>query len=109
MAALHMHSRKDQDAAAALVELLKPGAWIPSAHARWLPVVEALLEAFLRHFEPEVLARLLDDQRALPPSASAGVRAARMARGIDRFAQNMSDVWRGMHAFQRRLAQHSRP
>jgi ubiquinone biosynthesis protein len=70
---------KDQDAAAALVELLKPGAWIPSAYTRWFPVVEALLEAFLRHFEPEVLARLLDDQRALPPSASAGVRAARMA------------------------------
>jgi ubiquinone biosynthesis protein len=70
---------KDQDAAAALVELLKPDAWIPPAHARWLLVVEALLETFLRHFEPEVLARLLDDQRALPPSASAGVRAARMA------------------------------
>ena len=79
MPAPHMRTSKDRDAAAVLVELLQPGAWIPSAHARWLPVVEALLEAFLRHFEPEVLTRLLDDQRALPPSASAGVRAARMA------------------------------
>jgi len=75
----HMRTTNDRDAAAVLVDLLEPGAWIPAAHARWLPVVEALLEAFLRHFEPEVLTRLLDHQRALPPSASAGVRAARMA------------------------------
>ena len=70
---------KDKDAASLLVELLKPGAWIPLAHARWLPVIEALLEAFLRHFDGAVLGRLLDDQRALPPSATAGARAARMA------------------------------
>ena len=70
---------KDQDAAAVLVELLNLGAWIPPAHARWLPVIEALLEAFLRHFDCAVLAQLLDQQRALPPSASAAARAARMA------------------------------
>jgi ubiquinone biosynthesis protein len=70
---------KDKDAAAVLVELLQPGAWIAPAHARWVPVIEALLEAFLRHFEPALLARLLDHQRALPPSASAAARAARMA------------------------------
>src|ERR1700741_4793703 len=74
-----MPTNKDRDPAAVLVELLEPGAWIPSAHARWLPVVETLLEAFLRHFEPEGLTRLRDHQRALPASASAGVRAARMA------------------------------
>jgi ubiquinone biosynthesis protein len=79
MPAPQMPTNKDRDPAAVLVELLEPGAWIPSAHARWLPVVETLLEAFLRHFEPEVLTRLLDHQRALPASASAGVRAARMA------------------------------
>jgi ubiquinone biosynthesis protein len=70
---------KDKDAAAILVEFLNPGAWIPPAYARWLPVIEALLEAFLRHFDCAVLAQLLDQQRALPPSASAAARAARMA------------------------------
>jgi len=70
---------EDKDAAAVLVELLNPRAWIPPAHARWLPVIEALLEAFLRHFDPAMLAHLLDDQRALPPSAPAAVRAVRMA------------------------------
>ena len=75
----HIRPSKDKDAAAILVELLKPGAWIPPAHARWLPVIEALLEALLRHFDRAVLAQLLDHQRALPPSASAAARAARMA------------------------------
>ena len=70
---------KDKDAAAVLVELLNPGAWISPAHARWLPLIEALLEAFLRHFDRAVLAQLLDHQRALPPSASAAARAAQMA------------------------------
>jgi ubiquinone biosynthesis protein len=71
-----------KDAAAVLVELLRPAAWIPAAHARWVPVIEALLTAFLRHFEHAVLARLLDDQRTLPLSASPAVRAARMACGL---------------------------
>ena len=75
----HIRPSKDKDAAAALVELLQPGAWIPPAQAQWLPVIEALLEAFLRHFDSAVLALLLDHQRALPPSASAAARAARMA------------------------------
>src|SRR5271167_4006878 len=75
----HIRPSRDKDAAAVLVELLKPDAWIPPEHARWLPVIEALLEAFLRHFDPVVLAQLLDHQRALPPSASAAARAARMA------------------------------
>ena len=70
---------RDKDAAAVLVEFLKPGAWIPPAHVGWLPVIEALLEAFLRHFDGAVLAQLLDHQRALPPSAAAAARAARMA------------------------------
>jgi ubiquinone biosynthesis protein len=70
---------KDKDAAAVLVELLNPGAWIPPAHAQWLPVIEALLQLFLRHFDCAVLTRLLDHQRALPASASAAARAARMA------------------------------
>jgi hypothetical protein len=52
---LHIGPRKETDGAALLVELLKPGAWIPSGHARWLPVIEALLEAFLRHFDRAVL------------------------------------------------------
>jgi hypothetical protein len=78
-ASQHILPSKDKDAAAVLVELLKPGAWIPPAHARWLPIIEALLEAFLRHFDRAVLAQLLDHQRALPPSASAAARAARMA------------------------------
>ena len=77
----HIRPSKDKDAAAILVELLKPGAWIPPAHARWLPVIEALLEAFLRHFDRAVLAQLLDHQRALPPSASAARRARREWRG----------------------------
>ena len=70
---------KDKDAAATLVEFLQPGAWISPAHARWLPVVEALLEAFLRHFDRALLVQLLEQQRALPPTASAAARAARMA------------------------------
>lgn len=70
---------KEMDAAALLVELLKPGTWIPPGQARWLPVIEALLEAFLRHFDSAVLAQLLEHQRALPPSASTAARAARMA------------------------------
>jgi ubiquinone biosynthesis protein len=78
----HIDSSRDKDAATVLVELLKPGAWIPPAQARWLPVVEALLEAFLRHFDRAVLAQLLDDQWALPPSAPAAVRAVRMAREL---------------------------
>src|ERR1700731_3812217 len=49
----HIRPSKDKGAADVLVELLKPHAWIPPAHgARWLPVIEALLEAFLRHFRP---------------------------------------------------------
>src|ERR1700732_5332704 len=75
----HIRPSKDKDAAAVLVELLQPGAWIPPAHARWLPVIEALLEAFLRHFDRAVLAQLLEHQRALPPSASAAAHAAQMA------------------------------
>ena len=75
----HIGPSKDKDAAAVLVELLEPGAWIPPAHARWRPIIEAVLEAFLRHFDCAVLAQLLDHQRALPPSASVAVRAARMA------------------------------
>jgi ubiquinone biosynthesis protein len=75
----NIRASKHKDAAALLVELLKPAAWIPPAHARWVPVIEALLEAFLRHFDRGVLARLLDHQRALPKSASAAARAARMA------------------------------
>ena len=78
-APIHIGPSKDKDADAVLVELLKPSAWIPPAHARWRPVIEALLEAFLRHFDRAALAQLLDHQRALPPSASAGARAARMA------------------------------
>jgi ubiquinone biosynthesis protein len=76
---LEIRPSKEKDAAAVLVELLQPRAWIPPAHARWVPVIEAMLEAFLRQFDRAVLAQLLDDQRALPPSASAGARAARMA------------------------------
>ena len=75
----HILPSKDKDAAAVLVELLEPGAWIPAAQARWRPIIEAVLEAFLRHFDCAVLAQLLDHQRALPPSASVAARAARMA------------------------------
>jgi ubiquinone biosynthesis protein len=69
----------DRDTAAVLVELLNPAAWVPPAHARWIPVIEALLELFLRYLDPAVLTQLLDQQRALPQSASAAERAARMA------------------------------
>jgi ubiquinone biosynthesis protein len=75
----HIRPSEEKDTAAILVELLKPGVWIPQAHARWLPLVKTLLEAFLRHFDPAVLAQLLAHQRALPASASAAARAARMA------------------------------
>jgi ubiquinone biosynthesis protein len=73
---------EQKDAATILVELLNPSAWIPPAHTKWVPVIEALLGAFLRHFDPAVLAQLLDDQRALPPSATPAERAARMASGL---------------------------
>jgi ubiquinone biosynthesis protein len=79
LAPLHISPSQDKDAAAVLVELLKPGEWIPPAHARWLPVIEALLAAFLRHFDHAVVIRLLDQQRALPSSTSAAARAARLA------------------------------
>ena len=75
----HIGPSENKDAATVLVELLKPSSWIPPAHARWLPVIEALLESFLRQFDSAVLAQLLDHQRALPPSASAATRAAQMA------------------------------
>ncbi len=77
--AAHIGPGKEKDVAARLVALLKPGGWIPPGQARWLPVIEALLETFLRHFDHAVLAQLLEHQRALPSSASAAVRAARMA------------------------------
>jgi ubiquinone biosynthesis protein len=73
---------EEKDAPTVLVELLNPSAWIPPAHARWVPVIEALLGAFLRHFDQAVLTRLLDEQRALPPSATPAERAARMASGL---------------------------
>jgi ubiquinone biosynthesis protein len=69
----------NQDTAAVLVQLLQPGAWVPSDQARWIPLIESVLEAFLRYLEPAVLARLLDQQRALPATASPAARAARMA------------------------------
>jgi ubiquinone biosynthesis protein len=69
----------DKDTAAALVQLMSPAAWIPQGHARWAPVIQSLLEAFLRQFDPALLTRLMDEQRALPPFASAAERAARMA------------------------------
>jgi ubiquinone biosynthesis protein len=69
----------NEDAAAVLVQLLKPGAWIPQAYARWTPLIESLFEAFLRQFDSALLTRLLDQQRALPPSVSSAERATRMA------------------------------
>jgi ubiquinone biosynthesis protein len=74
----HIHS-SNKDTAAVLVQLLKPGAWVPPDHARWIPLIESILEAFLGHLEPAVLARLLDQQRTLPACASPAARAARMA------------------------------
>ena len=68
--------------AADLVEFLTLEAWIPSAHARWLPVIKALLEAFLQRFDSALLAQLLDHQHTLPPTAPAAVRAAGMAREL---------------------------
>ena len=74
----HILPSKDKDAAAVLVEFLKPGAWIPPAHARWLPVIEALLETFLRHF---------DRARAGPASGSparpSAIRISRCAHGAN--------------------------
>lgn len=70
---------REKDVAAILVELLRPAAWIPPSHQQWVPIIAALLEAFLRQFDPAVLTRLLDQQRALPSCVSAGERAARMA------------------------------
>jgi ubiquinone biosynthesis protein len=69
----------NEDTAAVLVQLLKPGAWIPQTDARWIPVIESLLEAFLRQFDPALLTRLLDQQRSLPPSVSTAERTTRMA------------------------------
>ena len=98
-----IRSSRDKDAAAVLVDLLKPGAWIPPAHVGWLPVIEALLEAFLRHFDGAVLARL-DHQRALPPSVRSCCARGANGGGIDRFAQIYVRCWRGICAFQQRLA-----
>jgi ubiquinone biosynthesis protein len=86
----HIRPSEDKDAAAVLVELLKPGAWIPPAQARWLPVIEALLEAFLRHFDRAVLAQLLDHQRALPPSASAAARMAGQLTALHKICQMLA-------------------
>ncbi|MBV8215030.1 MAG: hypothetical protein JOZ08_17625 [Verrucomicrobia bacterium] len=69
----------ENDTAAVLVHLLDPAAWIPQAYARWTPLIASLLEAFLRQFDPALLRRLLDEQRALPLSISTAERAARMA------------------------------
>src|ERR1700758_1002797 len=87
----------NEDTAAVLVQLLKPGAWIPQKHARWIPVIESLLEAFLRQFDPALLTRLLDQQRALPPSVSTAERAARMAgelTALHKLCQMLARTWR---------------
>ena len=75
----HIRPSKEMDAAAHSGRTSETRCVDSPGHARWLPVIEALLEAFLRHFDRAVLAQLLEQQRALPPSASAAERAARMA------------------------------
>ena len=74
----HICPSKDKDAAAILVELLKPGVWIPPAHARWLPVIEALLEAFLRHFD-----RAGAGPASGSPAGPSAIRISRCARGAN--------------------------
>jgi ubiquinone biosynthesis protein len=69
----------EKETAAVLVQLLNPAAWIPQAYARWTPLIESLLEAFLQRFDLALLTRLLDEQRALPPGVSTAERASRMA------------------------------
>jgi ubiquinone biosynthesis protein len=76
---------KPKDPAALLVQLLQPAALIPLTGMQWRGVIESLLEEFLRHFEPATLSRLLKHQRALPASASPGVRAARLASELTAF------------------------
>ena len=67
------------DAATALASLLDINSWIPLNRPEWHAVVKGIFEAFLRHFEPEDLERLLRNQRRLPASAPPAVRAVRLA------------------------------
>lgn len=74
--------QKKEDSASVIVRLLQPGSWIPASHAIWRPIVESLLEAFLRRFDSKTLSQLVAHQRSLPESASPADRAAAAATGL---------------------------
>jgi len=76
---------KRKHSAAILVRLLHPGALIPSSFKKWHSIIESLLEGFLGHFDDATLSRLLKHQRALPTSASPGMRAAQLASELSSF------------------------
>ena len=105
----HIRPSEDKDAAAVLVELLKPGAWIPPAQARWLPVIEALLEAFLRHFDRRGTGPASGSPARPSAIRISAQRARREWRGNSPLCTKYVRCWRGIRAFQQRLAQHSRP
>jgi hypothetical protein len=91
----HIRPSKDKDAAAVLVELLKPGAWIPPVTRAVVPVIEALLEAFLRHF----------DRRGTGPASGSPVRPS----AIRISAQRARREWRGaLHKICQMLARNPR-
>jgi ubiquinone biosynthesis protein len=71
--------RERADLAAILTGFLEPSTWIPAAYSRWTPLVEGLLEEFLRRFDRETLDRLLTAQRQLPESTPPAIRAAKLA------------------------------
>ena len=73
----HIRPSKDKDAAAVLVKHLKPSAWIPPAHARWLPMIEALLEAFL------ALRPRGAGSASGSPARPSAIRINRCARGAN--------------------------
>jgi len=65
--------------AAAIAGLLDLSSWIPLARPEWHAMLKALFETFLRHFEREELARLLEQQREMPAATSPVERAVRLA------------------------------
>jgi hypothetical protein len=61
----HIRPSKDKEDAAAVLGRTAETRCVdapPPAHARWLPVIEALLEGFLQQFDHTVLSQLPDHQ-----------------------------------------------
>lgn len=72
----------EESAATRLVELVRPGKWLPTSYAGWEGVIDALFDAFLSQFDPSTQRRLLDDQLRLPNSATAAERLVQLASDL---------------------------